>query len=80
MNENSETVELPLTDSICPPDLLSSDRGSGQGCGTGATGPGYGMNIRDDDTDTGAIQSSGTRDWITLMSTGTGHGTGSVSG
>ena len=35
MNENSETVELPLTDSICPPDLLSSDRGSGQGCGTG---------------------------------------------
>ena len=22
-------------DSICPPDLLSSDRGSGQGCGTG---------------------------------------------
>ena len=37
------------------------------------------MNIRDDDTDTGAIQSSGTRDWITLMSTGTGHGTGSVN-
>ena len=35
MNENSETVELPLTDSICPPDLLSSDQGSGQGCGTG---------------------------------------------
>ena len=34
MNENSETVELPLTDSICPPDLLSSDRGSGQECGT----------------------------------------------
>ena len=35
MNENLETVELPLTDSICPHDLLSSDRGSGQGCGTG---------------------------------------------
>ena len=35
MNENSETIELPVTDSICPPDLLSSDRGSGQGCGTG---------------------------------------------
>ena len=35
MNENPETVELPLTDSICPPDLLSSDRASGQGCGTG---------------------------------------------
>ena len=28
-------------DSICPPDLLSSDRGSGQGCGTG---------LRDSDT------------------------------
>ena len=35
MNENSETIELPVTDSICPPELLSSDRGSGQGCGTG---------------------------------------------
>ena len=35
MNDNSETVELPLTDLIYPPDLLSSDRGSGQGCGTG---------------------------------------------
>ena len=35
MNANSETVELPLADSICPPDLLSSNRGSGQGCGTG---------------------------------------------
>ena len=35
MNENSETIELPVTDSICPPDLLSSDRGLGQGCGTG---------------------------------------------
>ena len=78
MNENSETVELPLTDSICPPDLLSSDRGSGQGCGTGLQDPGYGT--RDNDADTGAIQSSGTRAWITLMSTGTGHGTGSVSG
>ena len=31
------------------------------------------MNIRDDDTDTGAIQSSGTRAWITLMSTGMCH-------
>ena len=41
MNENSETVELPVMDSICPPDLLSSDRGSGQGCGTG---------LRDSDT------------------------------
>ena len=44
-NENSDTVELPVMDSICPPDLLSSDRGSGQECGTGlrdrATGPGY---------------------------------------
>ena len=35
MNENSERVELPLTDSICPSDLRSSDRGSGQGCETG---------------------------------------------
>ena len=26
-NENSETIELPVTDSICPPELLSSDRG-----------------------------------------------------
>ena len=34
MNEISESVELPLTDSICPPDLLSSDWGSGQECGT----------------------------------------------
>ena len=34
MNENSETVELPLTDSVYPPDLLSSDQGSGQECGT----------------------------------------------
>ena len=59
MNENSETVELPLTDSICPPDLLSSDRGSGQGVRDRATGRGYGT--RDNDADTGAIQSSGTR-------------------
>ena len=35
MNEISESVELPFTDSICLHDLLSSDRGSGQGCGTG---------------------------------------------
>ena len=51
MNENSETVELPLTDSICPPELLSSDRGSGQGCGTrlqdGDTGRETMMQIRE---------------------------------
>ena len=77
MNENSETVELPLTDSICPPDLLSSDRGSGQGCGTGRdTGPRYGTNIWANDADTGVIQSSGTRAWTTLISTGMGYGNG----
>ena len=35
MNENSETVELPLTDLIYPPDILSLDLGAGQGCRTG---------------------------------------------
>ena len=60
MNENSETVELPLPDSICPPDLLSSDRGSGQGCGTGLQdrdtgretmiGQGCGTGLQDRDT------------------------------
>ena len=35
MNENSETVELPVMNSICPSDLLSSNRGTGKGCGTG---------------------------------------------
>ena len=41
-----------------------------------ATGPGYGTNIWDNDADTGAIQSGGTRAWITLTSTGIGHGNG----
>ena len=36
MNEKfRDRIELPVTDSICKPELLSSDRGSGQGCGTG---------------------------------------------
>ena len=35
IDENYETIELPVTDSICPPELLSSDRGAGQSYGTG---------------------------------------------
>ena len=38
--------------------------------------PGYGWNMWDNDADTGAIQSSGTRAWVTLMATGMGHGNG----
>ena len=75
MNENSETVELPLTDSICPPDLLSSDRGSGQGCGTGLqdgdTGRETMMQIREPFK----VAGHG-RELPTLMSTGMGHGNG----
>ena len=75
MNENSETVELPLTDSICPPDLLSSDYETGQGCGTA---------LRDQDTGRiyetmmgipGPFLSTWTRAWIT-MSSGMGQENG----
>ena len=59
MNENSETVELPLTDSICPARLTFFGSGFRTGVRDRATGPGYGT--RDNDADTGAIQSSGTR-------------------
>ena len=52
----------------------------GSGFGTGvrdrATGQWYGTNVWVNDANTEAIQSSGTRAWITLMSTGMGHGNG----
>ena len=48
MNENSETVELPLTDIIYLPDLLSFGSGFRTGVRDRATGPGYWTNIQGD--------------------------------
>ena len=45
MNENSETIELQVTDSICPPELLFFGSGFRTGVRNRATGPGYGTNI-----------------------------------
>ena len=74
MNENSRDSRAATYGLNLPSRLTFFGSGFRTGVRVRATGPGYGT--RDNDADTGVIQSSGTRAWITLMSTGIGHGNG----